>query len=96
MTDLNLRRLKADAPGFNAELDALLAWEAVSDSRVVKAVADIIAAVKDRGDVAVLDYTRQFDGSDAASLSRVCACSVAWVIACRSSSSSASARRNRR
>ena len=71
MTDLKLRRLKADAPGFNAELDALLAWEAVSDSRVAKAVEDIVEAVKNRGDDAVLEYTRQFDGSDASSLSEL-------------------------
>lgn len=71
MTDLKLRRLKADAPGFKAELDALLAWEAVSDSRVAKAVEDIVEAVKNRGDDAVLEYTRQFDGSDASSLSEL-------------------------
>ena len=71
MTDLKLRRLKADAPGFKAELDALLAWEAVSDRRVAKAVEDIVEAVKNRGDDAVLEYTRQFDGSDASSLSEL-------------------------
>ncbi|MBB3047103.1 histidinol dehydrogenase [Litorivivens lipolytica] len=71
MAESIIHRLNADAEGFDAELDALLAWEAVSDAAVANAVESIVEAVKTRGDDAVLDYTRQFDGSTASSLSEL-------------------------
>lgn len=67
MTELNLRRLNASDEGFNSELDALLAWESVSDSTVQQRVADIIEQVRHRGDEALLEYSRQFDQFDVAS-----------------------------
>lgn len=61
MTELNLRRLNASSEDFNSALDALLAWESVSNSTVQQRVATIIDQVRHRGDEALLEYSRQFD-----------------------------------
>ena len=54
------RLCTADAD-FAARLDALLAWESVSDRDVQRTVEDIIDAVRTRGDAALLEYTARFD-----------------------------------
>ena len=54
-------RLDQSQADFDARLDALLAWESVSDVQVQQRVADIVSAVREQGDVALLEYTRQFD-----------------------------------
>ena len=59
---LTLRRLDSSAPGFTAELDALIAFEAGQDPAVDATVAAIIADVRARGDTALLEYTARFDG----------------------------------
>ncbi len=58
---LSLRRLDTTAPGFDAEFDRLTAFEAAQDPTVDAAVAAIVADVRARGDVAVLEYTARFD-----------------------------------
>ncbi|MHB8495128.1 MAG: histidinol dehydrogenase [Casimicrobiaceae bacterium] len=58
---LTLRRLDSSAPGFTAELDALIAFEAGQDPAVDATVAAIIADVRKRGDAALLEYTARFD-----------------------------------
>jgi len=58
---LNLRRLDSSAPGFDAALDRLIAFEAAQDPTIDAAVAAIIADVRARGDAALLDYTARFD-----------------------------------
>jgi histidinol dehydrogenase len=55
------RRLSSRDPGFEAQLEALLAFEAAQDDGVDRAVAEILAAVQSRGDEALLEYTRRFD-----------------------------------
>ncbi len=65
---LELRRLDAAAPDFDAALGRLIAFEAGQDPSVDAVVADIIADVRARGDAAVLECTRRFDGIDAASM----------------------------
>ncbi len=50
----------ADAD-FRERLDALLAWESVSDAAVNGTVAGIIADIRTRGDAALLEYTERFD-----------------------------------
>jgi histidinol dehydrogenase len=65
---IEIRRLSSSDPDFQARLDALLAWESVSDSTVLNAVSEILEAVRSRGDAAVLEYTRRFDRLDAASM----------------------------
>jgi histidinol dehydrogenase len=56
-----LRRLDADAPGFERELAALIAFESAQDAAVDLAVATIVADVRVRGDAALLEYTAKFD-----------------------------------
>lgn len=56
-----VRMLNAADADFAMQLDALLAWESVSDPLVQQRVDGILADVKERGDAAVLAYTAQFD-----------------------------------
>ncbi len=63
------QRLESSDTAFEAKLEHLLAWESVSDHQVQVQVEAIIAAVKDKGDQALLDYTAQFDNFAAASAS---------------------------
>ena len=64
-----VRRLNAQDSDFNTQLDQLLSWESVSDASVNQRVLDIIDNVRTRGDAALVDYTRQFDGLDVAQMS---------------------------
>jgi histidinol dehydrogenase len=68
---LDLRRLDTRATGFDAALDALIAFEAAQDPALDEAVAAIIADVRARGDRAVLDYTQRFDRVDASRMSEL-------------------------
>ena len=60
-TPLNIARLDANQADFKQHLDALLAWEGVSDKAVNERVEEIIAAVRARGDAALVEYTGRFD-----------------------------------
>ncbi len=62
-----IQRLSTRNANFEAALAQLLALEQAQDERIEKVVADILADVRLRGDAAVLEYTRRFDGVDAAS-----------------------------
>ena len=62
-----LKRLASSMPDFAARLAALLAFEAAQDPQIDTAVAAILADVKQRGDAALLDYTKRFDRLDAGS-----------------------------
>ncbi len=66
-----MRRLNAADSGFDAELDRLLAWDSVSDAQVVNTVAGVLADIRLRGDAALLEYTRRFDGVDVASVAEL-------------------------
>ena len=68
---LSLRRLDSAAPGFDGELASLIAFESAQDPAIDATVAMIIADVRARGDAALLDYTRQFDGIYAASVGQL-------------------------
>src|SRR5512139_727353 len=66
-----ITRLDTRDADFRARLDALLAWESVSDAGVNATVNGILADIRARGDAALIDYTRRFDGwtpADAAAL----------------------------
>ena len=56
---------------FGRRIDRLLAFEAAQDPRVDAAVAEIVTAVRSRGDAAVLEYTRRFDRLAAESLAEL-------------------------
>jgi len=66
-----IRRLDSRAPGFTAELDALLAWESVADDAVQQTVRGVVEDVRDRGDTALLEYTARFDRFTAASVAEL-------------------------
>jgi len=68
-TSTAIARLNAADPDFAHHLDHLLSWESVSDDSVNQRVLDIIKAVRERGDAALVDFTRQFDGLDVKSMS---------------------------
>lgn len=57
-----MTRLDSRAMDFQNQLGALLAFETAQDPAVDAAVADIIHAVKTRGDAALLEFTAKFDG----------------------------------
>ncbi len=60
-----IRHLDATSPDFERELDALLARETDTGEDVQNVVSDILRDVKTRGDAALCDYTRRFDGWEA-------------------------------
>lgn len=68
-TSTAIARLNAADPDFAHHLDHLLSWESVSDDSVNQRMLDIIKAVRERGDAALVDFTRQFDGLDVKSMS---------------------------
>lgn len=65
---MKIARLDSSAPGFEAELARLLAFEASQDPGVDDTVRAILADVRARGDAALLDYTRRFDRVQAESV----------------------------
>lgn len=58
---LNIRRLSANQAGFREELDALLAWETVSNEAVNDIVKEVVNNVRTQGDAALIEYTARFD-----------------------------------
>jgi len=66
-----IRTMDASAEGFRAELDALLAWESVSDSKVNQIVDEVLARVKAEGDAAVVEFTNRFDRMSVGSMAEL-------------------------
>lgn len=56
-----IRRLQAQADGFDAQFAQLLAQDTSTRADIDARVATIIASVRERGDAALLDYTRELD-----------------------------------
>ena len=63
-----IRRLNAADADFARHLDHLLSWESVSDEGVNERVLEIIKAVRERGDAALVELTQRFDGLQVASM----------------------------
>jgi histidinol dehydrogenase len=59
---MKLRRLSTRSPGFGARLAALMRYDAAQDPAVQRTVRKILANVRRRGDAAVREYTKKFDG----------------------------------
>ena len=55
------RRLSTREAGFEAAFASLIAFEAALDEGVERATAEILEAVRARGDAALVDLTRRFD-----------------------------------
>ncbi len=66
-----VRRLSTSDPDFDAALTALTAWDVSEEDAVTRAARDIIAAVRTRGDEALLEYTRRFDRLTCASVAEL-------------------------
>lgn len=58
---MNITRLSTQQSDFDARLTKLLSFEETADEKLEATVAAILADVKKRGDVAVLEYTSKFD-----------------------------------
>jgi histidinol dehydrogenase len=68
---LQLNRLDSADADFEAKLARLLAFENTQDESIEQSVAAILADVRQRGDAAVLEYTRRFDRVEAESVSEL-------------------------
>jgi len=66
-----IARLSTRDADFDARLARLTAFDAAQDETVDQTVAEILAAVKSRGDAAVLEYTARFDGVRAGALAEL-------------------------
>ena len=64
---MDIRRLRSSDPGFIDALTELLAWESVSDTAVAATVDEVLHAIRTRGDAALLEYCKRFDGLEVAS-----------------------------
>jgi histidinol dehydrogenase len=58
---VDIKQLDANQADFWPQLETLLDWEGVSDDKVTSIVREILDAVKNRGDEAVIEYSRRFD-----------------------------------
>ena len=63
----DIRKLNTADTDFQQQLDALLAWDSVSDGPVNQVVHEVIAQIRARGDAALVDYTNRFDAWEAKS-----------------------------
>lgn len=63
-----ITRLNSQTNDFADRLKTLLAFDASEDESIEHATATILNGVRQHGDTAVLDYTRQFDGINVAKM----------------------------
>ena len=66
-----MKKLNSRDTDFPQALAALLAFENAQDPAVERAVANICADVRQRGDAALLEYTNRFDGTNARSMAEL-------------------------
>ena len=64
-------RLDTTEPDFATRFAERLHWSAETDAEIEARVAQILADVRARGDAAVLECTRRFDGVEAASVAEL-------------------------
>lgn len=57
-----MNRLDTRNPDFAQQFHALHDWDANLDPQIEERVREIVAAVRDRGDAALREYTERFDG----------------------------------
>jgi histidinol dehydrogenase len=69
MTDI--KRLNSSDSDFYPQLDRLLAWEQSAGEQLEQTVREILAAIRARGDAALLEYTNRFDRMQAASVAEL-------------------------
>ena len=61
-------RLSTSEADFETQFQTRLHWSGETDAAIEQRVAEILADVRQRGDVAVLDYTARFDGLSASDM----------------------------
>lgn len=66
-----VKRLKSSQTDFDQQLDAMLAWESVSDKAVNERVDEIIMQVRAKGDEAVVELTNRFDRTTVSEMSQL-------------------------
>lgn len=57
-----IRRLQSDTACFSADLRQLLAFEEAQDTSIENACREILQAIRQRGDEALVEFTQRFDG----------------------------------
>ncbi|MEJ2181197.1 MAG: histidinol dehydrogenase [Gammaproteobacteria bacterium] len=65
---MEIKRLNISDPDFWQQLERMLAWEEVSDTKINATVEGIINAVRKQGDTAVVEYTNRFDAMNISSM----------------------------
>jgi len=65
---IDIKRLDSREPRFYELLKSLLDWESESDEAVVNTVSDILNEIKTRGDSALLEFSRRYDGLEVAAV----------------------------
>ncbi|HQR84869.1 MAG TPA: histidinol dehydrogenase [Polynucleobacter sp.] len=71
MSAVNIKRLNSKDAGFKETLLASLSLPMADDAAIDAAVVQILSRVKEDGDVAVLDFTKQFDRLNVASVAQL-------------------------
>ena len=71
MSAVNIKRLNSKDAGFKETLLASLSLPMADDAAIDAAVVKILSRVKEEGDVAVLDFTKQFDRLNVASIAQL-------------------------
>jgi len=71
MSKLEIVRLDSRQADFSERLDALLAWESVSDTKVNDIVNEIIGRIRGEGDAALVEYTNRFDRMSVGSMAEL-------------------------
>ncbi|CAM3689588.1 histidinol dehydrogenase [Polynucleobacter arcticus] len=69
--EVKVKRLNSQDAGFKETLLSSLSLPMADDEAIDAVVMKILAQVKDRGDAAVLDFTKQFDRLDVASVTEL-------------------------
>jgi len=68
---IKLRQLDTRSADFEAEFQRVLHWSAEEDAAIEGRVAEILKAVRERGDAAVLEFTARFDHLQAQSMAEL-------------------------
>lgn len=64
-----IKRLSSTDSEFTEALEKIISFEGEQNAEIDSTVSEILANIKERGDVALLEYTRHFDLLDATSVS---------------------------
>lgn len=66
-----IKRLSSTDSGFAEALEKIISFEGEQNTTIDSTVSEILADVKKRGDVALLEYTSRFDGVNTTSVSKL-------------------------